>query len=172
MSDFESFGLDLILSENQPVSGGGGDAGGDRSDPDTGAGPPSAEGRLPQRTLVYDDSITTSGSFYVHPPETGWQIPGPGTLDTLLLIADASAFTALVETESAVVLNDTHSSLKTNTAEMSHISAYDRSDDGSAILAVNDLPFRSWLAINVQAHQQVTFSRVRALVTVGSEQDY
>lgn len=119
-------------------------------------------------TFVFEDTdIVTDRAFYVSPPETGISVPGPGSLDSLLVVADSSDFSVAVETGTATLLDHQHTTLKANSAEFSHVAAYQRSD-GKEVLSVSDYEYRDQVVVQLAPTSQVTFDRIRATYTVES----
>lgn len=154
----DDFGLQLILAEEmrQPVQQ-----------------PPAPDERdEPTRSIVYEETgVTSSGAFYLTPEDEGAFIDGPGSVDNILIVADSDQFSVAVDTEDATLVDHQFTTLQTNSAELSHVAAYERSD-GKFICSVSDFPFRERASATVTAHEQVTFDRLRAVFTVGSEVDY
>lgn len=135
---------------------------------------PEAEADEPTRTKVFErENFTEDQDFFVTPDDTGISVPGPGSLDTLLVIcSDNDQFGVLVETEDATLIDDDFSTLEPIAQHMEHISA---TTDGNnrRIIAVNDFPFRESVRAQVRVFREdCTFDRVRAVYTIGKEVDY
>lgn len=151
----DSFGLDLILAEEvrrerqQQSDDSGGDSG---STPDN-------------RTFVYETEDETLGSrFSISPDGMGQHIPGPGTLDSLLLVADSTDYGISVQTDTAVVLDHGFDTLKEFSSEFSTVAAYER-QDGLSVLSVSGLQYQQWLSVAARPNEEITFDRIRLVVS-------
>lgn len=147
MSDF---GLDLILAEEA------------RREETTDDGPAG------ENTFVYEEKdVTRSGSFYLTPEETGMSVPGPGTVDSFLAVADTDDFQVTIETGTTMLLDDDLATLKANSAELSHVAAYQRNDDAKEVLSVSEFEYRDRVSTFITTGASpVTFDRLRAVYTL------
>lgn len=128
------------------------------------------EGNKPTRTAVADvEDVTHSDSFWVS-PEDGHTVPGPGSLDTLLVVADAPDFSVFIETEDSTFIDEDFSELTNHSDYLDHITA--EVSGSNRNLVVNNVPYREVIRMQVRPNAEVTFSRVRAVVTIGRDIDY
>lgn len=121
----------------------------------------------PTRTLVYEEEDRTeSANFLVTPDDTGMNVPGPGSVDALLIVADSDSFGVRVESENATLVNENFSRLETYSDNLEHVDA--TTSSGDRIVTVRDFPFRESARAEVLVNgQDVTFTWVRAVYTIG-----
>lgn len=125
----------------------------------------------PTHTRAFKDRPGTVGdSFYVT-PGGGMNVPGPGSLDSLLVIADTDQFGVRVESEEASLADDYYTDLEPWSDEFDHISAYQTSG-GDYVISVKNFPYRESVRVKVLVPDSVFIQRVRAIYTIGRETDY
>lgn len=131
-----------------------------------------AAGSPSLRTLVYErEDFEEASDFYVT-PDGGMNVPGPGSLDTLLLVvSNTDSFGVHVETEGTALVSDSFSRLSEYSDELSHVSAYVTST-GDRVLAVSEFPYRDLLRARVTVQRPVSVKWVRAVYRVGLNVDY
>lgn len=118
------------------------------------------------RSLVYDrESFTETGTFYVTPDDVGMRVPGPGTLDTLLVVADSDDFGVRVETDSTALVDESFARLEEFSDELGHVSAYKTATD-ERVISVRDFEYRNYVRAAVDAKAGQDFDWVRAVYTV------
>lgn len=129
------------------------------------------EGESPTRSLVEDiEDVTKSSDFYVTTDDFGREVPGPGSLDTFMVVADADAFGVRVETEDTTLVDEDFTTLSNFSDHLDHVSASTSGSD--RVVSVTDFPFRGRVRCQVTVTDEVTFSWVRMVATLGRESDY
>lgn len=129
-----------------------------------------SETHLPTRTIVHEkEDLDVSRNFYVTPD--GQMLDGPGSLDGLLVIADAEDFGVRVETQRTTLVDDDFTKLSTWSEDLEHVSTR-TTGDGDNVLSVTDFPFRGGIRVEVTVSSDLTVSWLRAVYTVGREVDY
>lgn len=119
-----------------------------------------------ERTLVFDrKDFTETGEFYVTPDDTGIRVPGPGSLDTLLVVATEADLGVRVETDSTVLVDEEFSRLKEFSDELEHVSAYDM-PSGDKVISVTDFEYLDYCRAMVDPKGEKTFDWVRAVYTI------
>lgn len=125
----------------------------------------------PTRTLVEElDDVTKSRDFYVTPDEFGRSIPGPGSLDTFMVVGDSDTFGVRVETETTTLVDESFTRLESFSSHLDHVSA--NTSGGDRVVSVTDFPFRERLRCQVTVQGETTFSWVRLVAALGREVDY
>lgn len=131
-----------------------------------------ADSTDPTQTIVVEDNDrSASRNFTIQDDEMGAQIEGPGSIDTVLLVADSDSFGIRAETDRTELVDENFTTLESWADELDHISAYTTTDD-ERVISVTDFPYRSSARIEVKVFDDVTFDWVRAVFTVGREVDY
>lgn len=99
-------------------------------------------------------------------------IDGPGSIDTLLVVADSESFGVRVESDGDQSLVDAlYPRLDMWSEELDHVSAY-QARQGQYAISVTNFPFREWARTVVRVEDETTFEWVRAVFTLGAEVDY
>lgn len=128
------------------------------------------EADQPTRSSVVNKTdMEESAAFYVS-PENGHTVPGPGSLDTLLVVGDSPDFGVFIETEDSTFVDESFDSLSTYSDYLDHITAEVSGSDHN--LVVNNVPYRESMRVQIRPTSGVSFSRVRAVFTIGREIDY
>lgn len=124
----------------------------------------------PTRTAVHNEEDVTKRSDFWIAPEDGIEIPGPGSLDTLLLVGDTSTFGAFIEMDNDVFLQHTFDDLSTFSSEMDHVST--NTVNGSNVIGVSNVPYRDSIRVQATLTETTTFDHIRGIFTIGKDQDY
>jgi len=123
-------------------------------------------GHAPERSLVYErEDFTESGRFHVTPEEAGMRVPGPGSLDTLLVACGSDNFGVRVETKTTTLLDDDYTRLERFSSDLAHVSAY-QNTSGGYVISVSDFPYLQHVRAAVTVRGEADFDWVRAVYTI------
>lgn len=115
---------------------------------------------IPTETLVDDRTdVTTDDEIRLAPGDGGFQVEGPGMLDTFVVRSTDPDFKVKAETDKTLLIDDDWSTLHEFSGDLSHISAYE--DDGDHIVVVQNYPYREWSTAAVDPLSKMTFERIR-----------
>lgn len=122
---------------------------------------PLGDGRTVEATYVYSkEDFGESGRFYLHPGQFPMEVPGPGKLVNVLVMAQSDDFRVSIRSARADIVSDTFTELADISDSLAHVSAFE--SDGVRTVAVEDYHFVDSLVVEVAAMDTVTFDRVRA----------
>lgn len=139
----EDFGLELILAEASRET----------------AGDQANE----ELIVIERQGFTTADAFHVHEPGITLPMEGPGTLRSLVIVAQADTFNVDLYVDGQTVISESVSNLITDADEMPDISAYQRSD-GDYVFSATDYQFASAVDAVIEPTASTTFERQRAEV--------
>lgn len=126
---------------------------------------------IPSETLIDERrDVTTDQNLRLAAGNEGFQVPGPGMIDTVLIRCDSTNYAIRVETDSALVLEDDFTTLQTLSNDLSHVDAY--TDAGENIVVVRDYPYQEYSTVTVKPGEAVTFSRIRGEWILGLPVSY
>lgn len=125
--------------------------------------------RQRELVIIERESFTTADRFVVQDEHGEFPIDGPGTLDTLLLVADVDTFGIEIVVDGRHVVNDSFSNLQDDSPELERLSAYQRGSDDQFVFAAADYPFQQRLHARIHPSESTTFDRQRAEVDVVRE---
>lgn len=116
---------------------------------------------IPTDTRVVDRTdVSASSTVRLQPDDSGFQVEGPGMVDTVLVRAQSPDYAVRVETNNATPVADRWTDLETIAADLTHVSAY---QDGDVyVTVVQDYPYQEFSAVSVRPAGTVTFDRLRA----------
>lgn len=121
---------------------------------------------IPSETLIDERrDVTISQKLRLSPTSSGFQVEGPGMIDTVVIRGDSSDYAVEIETDSAVLIRDNWTALNTLSDDLTHISAYQ--DSGDSIVVVQDYPYREYSTVAIDPGSEMTFERIRAEWIVG-----
>lgn len=115
--------------------------------------------------VIERQGFTTASAFNVKEPGTSMPIAGPGTLKSLLIIAEDDTFEVFFEIDGQTVIDDSFTALEEISDELPDISAYERGD-GFFVVTVQDYEFQSAVNAVISPTASATFTRQRAEVDV------
>lgn len=124
----------------------------------------------PTRSLVFEEeSVETSRNVHITPD--GRHVKGPGSLDTLLIVADGKDFGLRAETATTTLVNDDFEKLSKWSSDLEHVDAY-TNNNGKHAISLSNFPFRESVTATVLVESSLTIEWIRAVYTLGREVDY
>lgn len=122
----------------------------------------AAEGEVPELVVIERRDFTSGSAFNVKEPGRAFPIDGPGTLDSLLIIADDDDFDIYLAIDGQTLVDDSFASLSAISSELNRISAYDGAP--GYVFAATDYEFFDRVEAVIQPQTTITFRRQRAEV--------
>lgn len=113
---------------------------------------------IQQKEYTADKAFKLEDSMHEMP------FDGSGKLKDVILISDKSDYRIKLEADSDYILNDNYSYLNNITSEVEDLSVYTKDDN--YFLAMGNIPFKKRLFIKVYPQDEITFSLIRADITL------
>ena len=121
---------------------------------------------IPTETLVDDRTdLQTGNEVRLAPDGSGFQVAGPGMLDTVMVRATKPDYRLTAETGATQLIDEDFTTLRTISSDLKHISAYD--DDGDHITVLENYPYQERSMVTITPLEDMTFERIRGVWILG-----